>query len=140
MRRLEDSVWEAVRKAEHSGQLTERIATMEFIQGLGKPTGQIQKLLIWIQSRPSAYAYNQLATDAYAALELERHDISYRQPVAEKPSKYEPAHVCPRPLSAAALKRRDSIMYHAGRYSEGARDAEATQAAKDVKKFIKAGK
>lgn len=81
------------------------------------------------------------------ALEAERHDQSWRKKPA--PALYAPADLSDRAevkklrtLNAQLLaekaqlkkatareqRERDSIMYHAGRYAAGIRDADATQA------------
>lgn len=62
-------------------------------------------------------------------LEAERHDQSWLHPVARKAD--------PAPQQAKIDNRiRDNIMFHAGRYFEGARDPKAIRAHKNAEKLI----
>lgn len=73
----------------------------------------------------------------HASLEAERTDTSWMQ----FRTKHEPItpvviQRVPRPATLRNQRTRDRIMFHAGRHAEGARDAEAIEAAKKVKKYI----
>jgi hypothetical protein len=62
-------------------------------------------------------------------LEAERHDQTWLHPVARK--------LDPAPQQASVDNRvRDNIMFHAGRYFEGARDPKAIRAHKNAEKLI----
>ena len=75
------------------------------------------------------------------ALEAERHDTTWRtsKPVARYAPEAAKPPVIPRrakPVNELAQKERDRIMFHAGRYAAGARDAEALEATKKVGSLI----
>lgn len=57
------------------------------------------------------------------SLEAERHDRSYLKPAQ---SKHQPEVIYLE--KRVDYRKRDNIMYHAGRYAEGARDDQATKA------------
>lgn len=59
------------------------------------------------------------------SLEAERHDRSYLQPGK---SKHQPEVIYLE--KRVDYRKRDNIMYHAGRYAEGARDNQAIRANK----------
>jgi len=62
-------------------------------------------------------------------LEAERHDQTWLHPVARK--------LDPAPQQASVDNRvRDNIMFHAGRYFEGARDPKAVRAHKNAQTII----
>jgi hypothetical protein len=62
-------------------------------------------------------------------LEAERHDQTWLHPVARK--------LDPAPEQAKVDNRiRDNIMFHAGRYYEGARDPKAVRAHKNAQTLI----
>jgi hypothetical protein len=62
-------------------------------------------------------------------LEAERHDQTWLHPVARRAD--------PAPQQAKIDNRiRDNIMFHAGRYFEGARDPKAIRAHKNAEKLI----
>jgi hypothetical protein len=62
-------------------------------------------------------------------LEAERHDQTWLHPVARK--------IDPAPQQASVDNRvRDNIMFHAGRYFEGARDPKAVRAHKNAQTII----
>jgi hypothetical protein len=62
-------------------------------------------------------------------LEAERHDQTWLHPVARRAD--------PAPQQAKVDNRiRDNIMFHAGRYFEGARDPKAIRAHKNAEKLI----
>lgn len=74
-------------------------------------------------------------------LEAERHDTTWRtsRPVERfAPEARKPPVIPRKPKAANVLsqKERDQIMYHAGRFAEGARDEEAVEATKKVGKLI----
>ena len=58
------------------------------------------------------------------SLEAERHDRSYLKPATT--SKYQPEVIYLE--KSVDFRKRDNIMYHAGRYAEGARDDQAIRA------------
>lgn len=65
----------------------------------------------------------------FMRLEAERHDQTWLHPVARK---HDPA-----PIQATVDNRiRDNIMFHAGRYFEGARDPKALRGHKNAQKLI----
>lgn len=57
------------------------------------------------------------------SLEAERHDRSYLKPA---PAKHQPEVIYLE--KRVDYRKRDNIMYHAGRYAEGARDDQAVKA------------
>ena len=62
-------------------------------------------------------------------LEAERHDQTWLHPVARQAD--------PAPTQAQVDNRiRDNIMFHAGRYFEGARDPKAIRAHKNAERLI----
>lgn len=68
------------------------------------------------------------------ALEAERHDRSYlNAPVLTGPTEYTRIVYRDKPVDH---RFRDNIMFHAGRYAEGARDDEATNANKIAANLI----
>ena len=70
-----------------------------------------------------------------ASLEAERHDRSYLKPATRS---YQPEVIYrDKPIDH---RQRDSAMFHAGRYAEGARDLEAVRANKTVAKLLKGKK
>lgn len=72
-------------------------------------------------------------TDAwFRALEAERHDTSWKSP---QPVKYQPHIVFIE--KRVNQKARDRAMFHAGRYSMGARDEDALKANLEVSKILK---
>lgn len=66
----------------------------------------------------------------FSALEAERNDITYRK---ARTAQSEVVYVKVYP---ANQKRRDQVMYHAGRYSEGARDPEAVKGYRQMKTLL----
>jgi len=84
---------------------------------------------------------SQTPAEWWLALEAERYDRTYLNP---KPRTTYAPHVTPdtshertkRP-SATAQRERDNIMFHAGRYSAGATDPEATASFAKMQKLIK---
>jgi hypothetical protein len=69
-------------------------------------------------------------------LERERHDQSYK--IKTIPYRHQP-DTAPQPkkINANDQKKRDNVMFHAGRYSEGARDASAVTANAEISKYLK---
>lgn len=66
------------------------------------------------------------------SLEAERHDATWRHPAMNK---FEPQIVyVDRPINT---RYRDNVMFHAGRYAEGARDQKAIKAHARAQKLIK---
>jgi hypothetical protein len=75
-------------------------------------------------------------------LERERHDMSWKNgKPAERYAPPQPIIVKQRVVAAdpEAQKKRDRIMYHAGRFAQGARDQEAIDANLQVGKIIQKG-
>lgn len=72
-------------------------------------------------------------TDAwFRALEAERHDTSWKSP---QPVKYQSEIVFVE--KRVNHKARDRAMFNAGRFAEGARDADAIRGNSEVAKYLK---
>jgi hypothetical protein len=69
------------------------------------------------------------------SLEAERHDRSYLQPAK---SMHQPNVIYLE--KRTNHRKRDNIMYHAGRYAEGARDDQATKSHLSAMKLIGSNK
>jgi hypothetical protein len=73
------------------------------------------------------------------ALEAERHDQTWRTRPNQTYAPTQPVVVKTKAIDKKTQQQRDQIMYHAGRFSMGARDEEAIKANLLVGKLIKKG-
>lgn len=69
-------------------------------------------------------------------LERERHDTSWRYP-APKQSNEPQVIFVPEKIDRKKQKHRDNVMFHAGRYSAGARDKAAISANQEIASLLK---